>query len=168
VSTLAIQPVFEATPKTFVPMRDRLGVLNRVIDLHDGQFTDAHLASYIKAEYLNPVFDIGFGSTRSELRFFPPAVDQFISWLNNPNVPWREFTIEDVMARQFPRALRTLGGLAVRGPVVCMSLGCEYKLVIAHIDERHLKQLGQYRRGNGGEAVIEVASIETFLTGRKL
>lgn len=173
----ALQPSLPAlrdTPKGFEPLLNRGAVLARIIDRFDKQFADDLLRDYMESDYLNPVFDIsvrgratGEGE-QAEWRFFSPAVDQFIAWLINPKTPWRTWPLTDVVARLCPKScgMRVLGGTAVTSPILQMILGCETKTILRLIGAGHLRQLGEYRQGHGGEAVIEFRSLEAFLIQR--
>ena len=169
----SIQPPLLPTTKSFVPMHDRRGVLQELVDKCDVLYTESHLAADLDEGAYEWVFDISTRdqSVRTELRFFPGSVERRIRALLNPGLaPLPPHGIDDVLARQLPVALRHHNRLAVHGRVLASALNCSPETINKLIDAGELTQFGdsQYRRGRGGDSIVTVASVQTFLQQRRL
>ncbi len=167
-----LQPTLLPTPKTFLPMLDRRGVVARIVDACDVLYTEAHLAADLDEGAFAWVFDLSGReeAARKELRFFPGSVEERIRKFYAPSMAAATPSIEDVVRRTLPMTLRQHGHRVVTGRVLRTALNCSPELLNSLIDQGGLKQFGdsQYRRGRGGDPLIEVQSVQALLLARRL
>lgn len=164
----ALQPPLGTMPKSFQPMLDRRGVRNEIARHFD------HGEEDVALEHFEWAFDIsvlGAAGGRAEVIVFAPCVEQHIKKLYNPKWCVRSYQFDTVLRTMLPGGVRDHGGRTVTCPLLMKAWGaCSRMLVIDLIDAGHLKQFGasEYRPGRGGEAIIEIASVEKFLLSRRL